>query len=255
MFFDNYPIKLSDTTKPFILRGLKTAPAVLLIHGYTGTPREMIWLGQQLNDAGYNVFIPRLPGHGTNKQDFLSTNWKDWLRAVCDNYINLCASYEEVFVGGLSMGGILTALIAAKFNPEKIFMCAPAFIAYEKKMWMTPFFKFFIKKIDFPKKSYEDDPEYGKAIADYNGVEYIAKTADLYKLQKLGIKNMPFIKSQVLTILSEADKSVPFSVKKIIDKNIRTQNEYLILKKSSHIVVNDVEKEVVAKKIIEFLKD
>lgn len=37
--FDNYPIKLSDTTKPF-LKGLKTAPAILLIHGYTGSPRD-----------------------------------------------------------------------------------------------------------------------------------------------------------------------------------------------------------------------
>lgn len=55
---------------PFFLKGLKTAPAILLIHGYTGSPRDMIWLGHQLNEAGYNIYIPRLPGHGTNKNDF-----------------------------------------------------------------------------------------------------------------------------------------------------------------------------------------
>ncbi len=255
MFFDNYPIKLSDTTKPFILRGLKNAPAVLLIHGYTGSPRNMLWLGQQLNEAGYNVFIPRLPGHGTKKEDFLSTNWKSWLFSVCENYINLCAMHDEVFVGGLSMGGLLAALIAAKFNPEKIFLCAPAFTAFDSRIKFSPFLKYFVKQITVPKRSYEDDPEYGRAMLDYNGVEYISKTADLYKLQKLARKNMPFIKSQVLTVLSKSDKMVPFSVKDIIDKNLRTQNEYLILEDSGHIVVNDVERELVAKKIIEFLKD
>ena len=66
---------------------------------------------------------------------------------------------------------------------------------------------------------------------------------------------MIFIKSQTLTILSKADNLVSFKVKDLMDKNLRTQNEYLILEKSSHVVTNDVEKELVAKKIIEFLKD
>ncbi|MEL3912002.1 alpha/beta hydrolase [Treponema pedis] len=255
MFFDNYPIKLSDTTKPFLLKGLKTAPAILLIHGYTGSPREMVWLGRQLNEAGYNVYIPRLPGHGTNKDDFLASTWKDWLRAVCEDYINLCSDYGNVYVGGLSMGGLLTALIAARFNPEKIFLCAPAFIAYDNRIKFTPFLKFFIKTVPCGKKNCENDPEYASAIADYNGIEYLAKSADLYRLQKLSLKNLPFIRSQTLTVLSKADKSVPFKVKNIIDKNLRTQNEYLILEKSGHIVVNGIEKEAVAKKIIEFLKD
>ena len=57
------------------------------------------------------------------------------------------------------------------------------------------------------------------------------------------------------TILSKADNLVSFKVKDLMDKNLRTQNEYLILEKSSHVVTNDVEKELVAKKIIEFLKD
>ena len=185
----------------------------------------------------------------------MDSNWKGWLRKVGDEYIDLCAMYERVFVGGLSMGGVLTSLIAARFNPEKIFLCAPAFIAKDNRIKLTPFLKFFIKKASTVKKTYENDPEYGRAIADYNGIEYLEKSADLYKLQKLAIKNMIFIKSQTLTILSKADNLVSFKVKDLMDKNLRTQNEYLILEKSSHVVTNDVEKELVAKKIIEFLKD
>lgn len=255
MFFDNYPIKLSNTTRPFSLKGLKTAPAILLIHGYTGSPREMIWLGRQLNEAGYNVFIPRLPGHGTDKDDFLASDWQDWLRVVCENYINLNVTFETVYVGGLSMGALLALLIAAKFNPDKLFMCAPAFTAYDSRVKYSPFLKFFIKKVATRKKNYDNDPEYARAIADYNGVEYLKKTADFYKIQKLALKNMGFVRSQTLTVLSKADQTVPFEVKDIIDKNLKTQNEYLILENSGHVVTNDTEKETVAKKIIEFLKD
>lgn len=255
MFFDNYPIKLSESTKPYFLKGLKTAPVILLIHGYTGSSYDMIWLGRQLNEVGYSVYIPRLPGHGTNKYDFLDSTWRDWLRAVCDAYIDLAVDYEKVYVGGLSMGGILTALVAAKFQPEKIFLCAPAFIATNYKIKYTPFLKYFIKSIPCGKKNCGNDQEYARAIADYSGTEYLSKSADLYHLQKMAIKYLPTIRSQTLTILSKTDKSVPFKVKDLITKNLHTQNEFFILEESSHIVVNDIAKEYVAQKIIEFLKN
>lgn len=254
MFFDNYPLTTSSFTKSVFLKGLKTAPAVLLIHGYTGSPYDMLWLGKQLNDSGYTVLIPRLPGHGTNKKDFLSSTWKDWLRKVCEDYIDLCANYNTVYVGGLSMGGILTSLLASRFNPEKIFLCAPAFIAANKKIKLAPFMKYFIKEVKAPKSTFYSE-EFYKNVEDYHGVDYVAKVADLYKLQKMSIKNLPYVRSKTLTILSAKDKAVPFSVKNLIDAKLKTQNEYLILEKSGHIVVNDVEKEIVAKRIIEFLKD
>ena len=203
MFYDNKPAKISRFTKPHFFEG--GDKAVLLIHGYTGSPREMLWLGTQLHKAGYTVSIPRLPGHGTNKEDFIASSGKDWLRRVYDEYLDLSEAYQTVYVGGLSMGGVLTSLIAARFNPEKIFLCAPAFIAKDNRIKLTPFLKFFVKKASTVKKTYENDPEYGRAIADYNGIEYLEKSADLYKLQKLAIKNMIFIKSQTLTILSKAD--------------------------------------------------
>ena len=253
MFFDNYPIKLSDTTKPFFLKGLKTAPAILLIHGYTGSTREMIWLGHQLNEAGYNVYIPRLPGHGTNKNDFLASNWKDWLRKVCDEYIDLCAMYERVFVGGLSMGGVLTALLAAKFQPEKIFLCAPAFMAADSRIKLTPYLKYFIQTIPTEGKTFYKEPEYYDCVKDYCNYDYVGKAADLYKLQKMAIQQLPNIRSKVITVLSKSDQSVPFKEKELIDRLLKAPNEYVILEESSHIVTDDVEREPVAQRIIEFL--
>ena len=252
MFYDNKPAKISHFTRPHFFSGGKTA--VLLIHGYTGSPRELFWLGTQIYSAGYTVSIPRLPGHGTNKDDFVASDWKDWLRCVYDEYINLQESYETVYVGGLSMGGILTVLIAAKFNPEKIFLCAPAFVASDSRIKLTPFVKYFVKTIKADGKPFYSEPEFYELVKDYCIYNYIDKAADLYTLQKMAIKQLPNIQSKTLTVLSKADQSVPFSEKKLIDRLLKAPNEYLILENSSHIVTDDVDRETVAQRIIQFLK-
>jgi len=250
-YYNNKPVKINRFTKPHFFQGGESA--VLLIHGYTGSPREVLWLGTQLHKAGYTVSIPRLPGHGTNKEDFLASSWKDWLRRVYDEYIDLAEEYKTVFVGGLSMGGVLTALLAAKFQPEKVFFCAPAFIASDSRIKLTPYIKYFVKTIPTNGKPFYPEPEYYECVKDYCIYNYVGKAADLYKLQKMAIRQLPHIRSKTMTVLSKADKSVPFKEKKLIDRLLKAPNEYVILEKSSHIVTDDVERELVAQRIVEFL--
>ena len=58
-------MQVIDGAKTFLLEG-SNRKAVLLIHGYTGTPSEMLPLGNYLNQLGYTVLCRRLPGHGTS---------------------------------------------------------------------------------------------------------------------------------------------------------------------------------------------
>lgn len=251
MFYHNRPAKISRFTKPHFFKGGEQA--VLLIHGYTGSPREMLWLGTQLHKAGYTVSIPRLPGHGTNKDDFMASSWKDWLRCVYDEYVNLAEECATVFVGGLSMGGVLTALLAAKFQPEKIFLCAPAFIAADTRIKLTPYLRYFIKTLPSDGKPFYPEPEFYDCVKDYCNYSYVGKAADLYRLQKMAVRELPNIRSKTITVLSKADKSVPFREKELIDRLLKAPNEYVILEESSHIVTDDVDRELVAQRIIEFL--
>ena len=251
MFYHNRPASISRFTKPHFFKGGEQA--VLLIHGYTGSPREMLWLGTQLHKAGYTVSIPRLPGHGTNKDDFMASSWKDWLRCVYDEYVNLAEEYATVFVGGLSMGGVLTALLAAKFQPEKIFLCAPAFVAADTRIKLTPYLRYFIKTLPSDGKPFYPEPEFYDCVKDYCNYSYVGKAADLYRLQKMAVRELPNIRSKTITVLSKADKSVPFREKELIDRLLKAPNEYVILEESSHIVTDDVDRALVAQRIIEFL--
>ena len=67
---------------------------------------------EHLAGAGFRVAVPRLPGHGTSWQEMNRTRWTDWYACVDRAFSDLRAECEQVFVGGLSMGGGLAIRIA-----------------------------------------------------------------------------------------------------------------------------------------------
>jgi len=86
---------------------------VLLIHGLTGTPAEMRFVGKGLAEAGYTVYGMQLAGHCGGEDDLLATGWRDWYQSVEVAYRRLAQHCDRVFVGGLSMGALLGLHLAA----------------------------------------------------------------------------------------------------------------------------------------------
>ncbi len=85
---------------------------VLLVHGFTGSPKSMTPWGKALAEEGWTVRVPRLPGHGTTWQECNRTTWQDW-HAEADRALReLTGRCRRVFVMGLSMGGCLTLRLA-----------------------------------------------------------------------------------------------------------------------------------------------
>jgi carboxylesterase len=92
---------------------------VLLIHGLTGTPAEMRFVGRGLNHAGFSVLGMQLAGHCGTEDDLLATGWRDWYDSVAQSINRLRGEVDQVFVAGLSMGAVL-ALAAAQDSKFKI---------------------------------------------------------------------------------------------------------------------------------------
>jgi carboxylesterase len=85
---------------------------VLLCHGFTGSAKSMIGWARHLEAAGFQVLVPRLPGHGTTWQECNQTAWTDWYGCVNEAFTVLRARCEQVFLAGLSMGGALSLRLA-----------------------------------------------------------------------------------------------------------------------------------------------
>ncbi len=99
--------------------GVDGGVAVLLCHGFTGSPQGLRPWAEDLAAAGLAVRLPRLPGHGTTWQHLARTTWADWTQALAGALAELRAQGRSVVVGGLSMGGALALRLAAD-HPDDV---------------------------------------------------------------------------------------------------------------------------------------
>jgi len=85
---------------------------VLVLHGFTGSPRTVRPWAEHLASAGFTVRAPRLPGHGTTWQDLATTGWEDWYRTAEESFSDLTSRSQLTFITGLSMGACLALRLA-----------------------------------------------------------------------------------------------------------------------------------------------
>lgn len=231
--------------------------AVLLVHGYTGVVEEMRYLGDRLCEAGFGVSIPRLPGHGTNHQDLLSVSWRDWYRRCFDEYLDLASSYDRVFVAGLSMGGLLALLLAAQLRVPRIALAAPALLATRSAIRIAPLAQYVVRYVGRASSGSidEPDPERRRLAAEYRERHWIGAVAQLRLLQRVTLSRLPGVTAATLTIVSEADRAVPTRVVDLVESRIRSvEKRHIVLERSGHVVVDDIEREWVADEIVEWFR-
>ena len=90
----------------------------LLVHGFTGSPASMRPWAEYLNQRGYTVKVPLLPGHGTKPEDLNHVKWREWPAKVESDLQELLQTCEKVFICGLSMGGGTTLNVATRYSRE-----------------------------------------------------------------------------------------------------------------------------------------
>ncbi len=89
---------------------------VLLIHGLTGTPTELRREAQGLAKEGNcTVYVPTLAGHCGGNEDLQATGWRDWYEGVRKTFVGVQQRHAQVFVGGLSMGAVMSMYLASEF--------------------------------------------------------------------------------------------------------------------------------------------
>ena len=101
----------------FFLNGQKDL--CLLIHGLTGTPREMGSLAAGLNKAGYSVSAPLMEAHNKPLSVLKRVRWQEFYASIKKEFLRLGSKYDGIFIGGLSFGALIGILLAYEF-PDKV---------------------------------------------------------------------------------------------------------------------------------------
>ncbi len=235
----DYP--LLRGAEPFYFRGDRIG--CLLVHGFTGSPWEMRWLGERLAGDGRTVLGVRLAGHGTCPADMNDTRWPDWYASVAEGYGRLRGECEQVFVLGLSLGGALALRLALDAPLDGlVLMATPLHI----RDWRITLFRPFQRWIPYwrmtpalPDESQRDAGlgyEYMPTICLVSMLEFFAQVQ----------RELARVEPPTLLVYSRLDPVAGLSEMRFIAQRIGAAEKHsLTLERGGHVVCNDVERETV----------
>ena len=89
--------------------------AVLMLHGFMGSPASTRPMAEFLSEQGITVRCPLLSGHGNLPYRIHGASHKQWVEEVEEAYALLAQERDQVFIIGHSMGAVLSAHLATSF--------------------------------------------------------------------------------------------------------------------------------------------
>ncbi len=238
--------------QPFLLEG--GSEGILLLHGFTGSAGHMRLIGEELHHRGYTVLGIQLPGHGTVLEDMLKVGWQEWLQAAKEGFLTLKERCEKVNVAGLSMGGVITLLMAQQMKVNAaIVMSAPMSL----KNRLAPLAK--IASRFTPVTYWRGDEQREKLLDQRYDFGYAgfptAKVADLLHMIRMARRNLFAVTCPTLVIQSRADETISLSSADTIIKGIRSEKKAVLwLDEMPHVITISREYRHVASSIAEFLQ-
>lgn len=263
-----YPI--SNTT--FLIGPEDADTACLLIHGFSGSPSEMRGLGDVLADHGIRVLGVVLAGHEGNPEGLLHIGYKQWLASAEAGLAQL-AQYPRVFIAGLSLGGVISLLLAGHY-PERvtgvIVMSTPTYFAGGWQVKVLPLARYFIKwfyplaTLDYNNPKVQEEVLHqarlrnpGRTIdfSDPKALEQIKKAIrlpvsaidEVMRLTNRGRKRLGLVHSPLLIIHSKKDQTVsPVCAEELYQLASAASPKSLHwLERSDHVITLGPEKEEV----------
>jgi len=217
---------------------------VLLVHGFTGTPASMRPWAHYLNERGYTVSVPLIPGHGTTWHDLNHVSWQEWPAKVEAELLQLKKKCSKVFLCALSMGGGNSLYVAAHNQGmiDGIVLVNPMIHIPGVQIK----FVHIISRIQKSRASVGDDikkpgiTEWGYDALPLKGV------AQLYKYLKLARAGLPKIQTPTLVFHSIDDHILPVSNTDIIMAELGSSEKKRIeLANSYHVATLDYDAETI----------
>ncbi len=238
--------------EPFYVQGGKTG--CLLIHGFTGTPKEMRMLAESLAMENYTILAPRLFAHASDPEHMNRAKWEDWVLTVEDGLNLLRGCTDQQVIMGLSMGGVLALLTAAKFAVAGVVtFSAPGRMPFPERTRWLPIAQHFVRRI--PKGT----PDWHNVEAQKDHIDYpFYPTRSIIQLKKLIAemqKELPGVTSPALLVQSRLDRGIPSdSLDQIFSKISSPDKTAFYVENSGHVVIREPDRELIFLEVKKFLR-
>lgn len=125
-----------DWNRSFELTAATPTGIAVMLHGLSDSPYSMLSTAQSAVGAGYNVIVPRMPGHGLAVGGMLQARWEDWtatVRIAIRRAMEIREPGQPLLIVGYSNGGLLALDYALRCRdddelpcPDRIILLSPA---------------------------------------------------------------------------------------------------------------------------------
>ena len=244
--------------EPFELEG--DDRGVVCVHGFTGTPHEMRYLGDRLHRDGFTVRGVRLPGHGTTVEDLDRTTWLDWARAVDEAIDDLRRHCRRVAVVGQSLGGLLALHAAARRDDLAAIASLAAPLALgglsaRAAAWTQPGGPLHGRIRALPKLGGSDcrDPRARRGNVSYPAVPVTA-LGQLLDFMRVVDEELARVRAPLLVVHARRDHTAPVASAARISALARAARTR-ILDDSFHLITIDLERDAVAAEVSHFFAE
>jgi carboxylesterase len=191
----------------------------------------------------------------------IRSRWTDWTASVEDGYQLLRGVSNDIFLVGLSMGGILALLMSTRLAPPVkgvIAMSTPSRLPTDYPIWFIELLSNFIpyrpKSNEPPGSGWFDKASYKEHVAYAKNP--VRSTAELKKLILAMRAALPKVNAPVLLMHSKDERYIlPDNVEDIYAELINASDKTkLYLTGSGHVLPRDATRQQVLQSAIEFIQ-
>jgi carboxylesterase len=229
---------------------------VLLVHGLSGAPVEVLPIGERLVEQGYTVVLPCVAGHGTCADDLRATTWQDWYDSVERAYLSLRERCGRVVVGGLSTGALLSLRLCARHREIAGLVCmAPAVEVRAPFLGATRFLQHVLRdwdKREAATNDLQDDDAFSR-IWSYEAFP-LSSLYQLHLLQREVASRFAEVRQPLLVLQGRRDRVVARrGVRRLLERVSSRPREVVWLDESGHTQTVDKQRHEVAARVAAFV--
>jgi carboxylesterase len=235
------------------------APSTLLIHGLTGTPYEMRYLGEQLAARGMRTLGVKLAGHAGAPEELGAADHNAWYQSVVDGFERLRGHGDPVVAVGLSAGAVLAARLAADQGDgvAGLAMLAPAFFLSRVIQMMLGPLRILgplANRIYLRNSGADIHDADARRIHPSAHLMPLSAPINLYELSASVRPRLGHVTQPVLIIHSRRDHTCPLRNVDFLMEHLGSRSKRaVILEESFHVITVDSEKERVAAEVAAFI--
>lgn len=250
--------------------------AVLMLHGFMGSPASSRPMAEFLSEQGITAHCPLLPGHGNLPYQIHGTRRQEWLAEAEEAYKQLRQRKEQVFIIGHSMGAVLGAYLANKYSDVcGLILLAPLFEIPDRRLKVAAIGRYFTnfvfplkhkrvdrdiflgRILDFDPSIDVDDPAMQDWLVEASRIP-VDGLDEMSKMAGMGRKLWPQVHQPVLIFQGGHDPAVnPGNTEKLFQALATADKEMKFFPQVGHELMRPIEPihTKVWNKTLEFIED